>query len=89
MKTKTILARITSAASLLPLLLLLAPTATVQAQDYDYTTNDGTITITHYNGPDTDVTIPDTIDGLPVTSIGFTAFIERRLTSVTIPHSVT
>jgi hypothetical protein len=55
--------------SLLPLLLLLALPAVVQAQ-FNYTTNaDNTITITGYTGPGGAVTIPDTIDGLPVTSI--------------------
>jgi hypothetical protein len=41
----------------------------VQAQDYAYTTNNGTITITKYIGPGGDVTIPSRINGLPVTSI--------------------
>jgi hypothetical protein len=43
--------------------------AAVQAQ-FDYTTNNGTITITRYAGPGGAVTIPDTITGLPVTTIG-------------------
>ena len=34
------------------------------------TTNNGTITITGYTGPGGAVTIPGTINGLPVTSIG-------------------
>ena len=37
---------------------------------YTYTTNNGTITITGYTGPGGAVTIPGTINGLPVTSIG-------------------
>ena len=53
---------------LLLLLLLMLP-ATVQAQ-FDYTTTNGTITITEYTGPGGDVIIPDTTNGLPVTSIG-------------------
>src|SRR6185369_15751942 len=64
-------------------------TATVQAEDYTYTTNNGTITITRYKGPDGDVNIPDTINGLPVTRIGTSAFFSGLLTSVTIPDSVT
>src|SRR5262245_32434219 len=51
------------ARSLLPLLLLLlllTLPAAVQAQ-FNYTTNDGTITITGYTGPGGAVVIPDTI----------------------------
>jgi len=40
------------------LLLLCTLPAAVQAQDYTYTSNNGTITITGYTGPDGDVTIP-------------------------------
>jgi hypothetical protein len=62
----------------------------VQAEDYTYTTNNGTITITGYTGPGGAVTIPDKINGLPVTSIGNSAFWNcTSLTSVTIPNSVT
>jgi hypothetical protein len=74
---------------MLLLLLLFALPAVVQAQ-FNYTTNDGTITITKYTGPGGAVTIPSTIKGLPVTSIGFCAFYDcTSLTSVTIPNSVT
>jgi len=77
------------AARLLPLLLLALP-AVVQAEDYNYTTNNGTITITKYTGSGGAVTIPDTTNGLPVTSIGAEAFEScTSLTSVTIPNSVT
>ena len=55
------------------LLLLLTLPAVVQAQ-FNYTTNNGTITITGYTGPGGAVAIPDTINGLPVTSIGDYAF---------------
>ncbi len=44
-----------------------------QAQ-FNYVINDGTITITKYVGPGGDETIPNTIAGLPVTSIGVGAF---------------
>ncbi len=71
------------------LLLLLALPAAMQAQ-YTYTTNNGTITITEYTGIGGDVTIPATINGLPVTRIGPRAFYGcSNLTSVTIPDSVT
>jgi hypothetical protein len=41
---------------------------------FNCTTNNGAITITKYTGPGGAVTIPDTINGLPVTSIGDSAF---------------
>ena len=76
---------------LLPLLLLLlALPAAVQAQDYTYTTNNGTIIITRYTGPGGSVAIPGTINGLPVTGIGDIAFQGNlSLISITIPNSVT
>jgi len=56
----------------------------------DYTTNNGTITITGYNGSFGAVAIPSAINGLPVTSIGTKAFQScYGLTSITIPDSVT
>jgi hypothetical protein len=46
-------------------------------------------TITGYNGtPPTDLVIPGAIDGTPVTAIGYQAFMNRGLASVTIPDSV-
>jgi BspA type Leucine rich repeat region (6 copies) len=75
--------------ALLPLLLLALLPGLAQAQ-FNYTTNNGTITITGHTGPDGEVVIPPTINGLPVTSIGYRAFYGRTdLTSVTIPNSVT
>jgi hypothetical protein len=50
---------------------------------------DGTVTITKYNGTDTVVEIPSTIDGKKVTVIGESAFYNKQLTAVTIPGSVT
>ncbi|MGA2867045.1 MAG: leucine-rich repeat domain-containing protein, partial [Verrucomicrobiota bacterium] len=77
------------ATHLLPLLLLLALPAVVEAQ-FAYTTNNGAITITGYTGPGGAVTIPSTTNGLPVTSIGDYAFSYcGSLTGVTIPNSVT
>src|SRR4029077_2993620 len=64
--------------------------AAAQGQDFRYTTNNGTITITGYTGPGGDVIIPGTITGLPVTTIGVEAFEDiPSLTSVTLPNSVT
>jgi hypothetical protein len=61
-----------------------------QAQfEFDYTINNGTVTIVAYGGTNRVVVIPDTIDGLPVTSIGTEAFWSDSITGVTIPSSVT
>ena len=48
--------------------------ASAQIQDFNYTVNDGTITITKYTRSGGTVTIPDTIEGLPVIGIGGSAF---------------
>jgi hypothetical protein len=72
---------------MLPLLLL---PFSLKAQ-FTFTTNNGTITITEYNGPGGAVEIPGKINGLPVTSVGdwaFSYFYASGITSVTIPDSV-
>ncbi len=75
------------------ILFLLSP-AVVFADvsgDYEYSDNlDGTCTITDYTGPGGDVTIPDTLASLTVTTIGNQAFRDNSgLTSIIIPDSVT
>jgi hypothetical protein len=78
----------TSFKVLLPLLLVLALPAVVQAQ-FSFTTNNGTLTLTGYDGPGGAVSIPAAINGLTVTSIGDYAFCAcGNLTSVTIGTSV-
>src|ERR1022692_2326316 len=78
-----------SAAWILLLALLLTLPAAVQAQ-FNYTINNGSITITRYTGSGGGVNIPGTTNGYPVTSIGSCAFSNcTSLTSVTIPSSVT
>lgn len=56
---------------------------------YLYEITKGSVTITKYVGSDTDVTIPASIDGLPVTSIGEGAFSGTAVKKVTIPQGVT
>jgi sugar lactone lactonase YvrE len=56
---------------------------------FTYTTNNGSITITGYTGTNAAVTIPSTINGLPVTGISNGAFSpSSSLTSLIIPNSV-
>ena len=73
---------------LLPILLLFGLPIVVNAQ-FIYTTNNGAITITHYSGSDTTVTIPSTTNGWPINSIGPSAFADcYSLTSVTIGTNI-
>jgi hypothetical protein len=61
----------------------------VAKAQYTYETTNGSITITRYTGPDGEVTIPEMIEGLPVTRIGTLAFDQRYgVTGVTIPQGV-
>jgi hypothetical protein len=78
-----------TATRLLPLVLLLTLPVMVQAQ-FTFTTNSGTITITSYIGTNSVVVIPDTINRLPVTSIGqYAFFLGTNITSVTISTNIT
>ena len=57
--------------------------------DFEYTIEDGQVTITRFIGEQTSVIIPSAIDGLPVTTIGDAAFAELDdLTSIYIPDGV-
>lgn len=62
----------------------------VALREYDYDfEDDGTIYITKYNGTDSEVTIPATIDGYQVTRIGACAFIlNENIVGVEIPEGV-
>ena len=89
---------------LIGLLILILPVA-VQSQSYTnsygvwgYSTNNGTVTITKFQGygssftsSNSAVTVPSSINGLPVTTIGPSALYGdyMALTSITLPNSVT
>ncbi|WP_169727725.1 leucine-rich repeat protein [Acetobacterium malicum] len=66
-------------------------TCTVTVKPVFETTATATaVTITKYNGSETNVVIPATINSIPVTEIGANAFSgNTRVTSVTIPATVT
>ena len=72
-------------------LFMLAIAATVNAEDanYKYITNGSAIAITDYIGSSADVTIPSTINSMPVTIIHDAFSFNGFVTSVTIPDSVT
>lgn len=61
----------------------------VRAQFTVTTNTDNTLTLTGYTGTNNNVTIPNTIMGLPVSSIGASAFSAATITNVVIPDSVT
>ncbi len=71
------------------LMLMGTLSVVVQAQ-FDYTVDQGGITLTGYEGPGGDLKIPSLLDGLPVTAIAAGAFYNHAgLTAVSIPDSVT
>ena len=71
------------------LVFLVAPVMMAQAQ-FTFTTNsDGSLTLAQYTGPGGAVVIPGTTNGLPITSIGYTAFFNNStLTSVAVGTNV-
>lgn len=59
------------------------------ASDFEYTVGADGVTITKYIGTDTDVVIPEKIEGKDVTVIGYRSFKENQtVTSVAIPDTV-
>ena len=85
-KVRPLLGDRTWLAAITSLFLLLLSSAVTYP--FEYTTANGTVTIT--GGLGGDVTIPSTINGLPVTGIGYGAFAGlQSLTSIIIPNSVT
>lgn len=59
-----------------------------QPGQFTYELKDGGAVITGYTGSDTDLTIPASIEGHPVTAIGEKAFFKAGLTSVKISQGV-
>ena len=85
---------------LLVFALLLVPFAAARGEkepeiftsgDFQYALlEDGTAEIRRYTGKTDNLTIPDTLDGHPVTSIGYRAFYScESLKNITLPDSVT
>ena len=60
-----------------------------QIEEGDFRLDTETGEIVRYIGTADEVTIPDAIAGMPVKSIGASAFVEKTLRSVTIPATVT
>ncbi len=59
------------------------------SSDFYYKEETTSITIIHYIGTGGHITIPDTIKGKPVVTIGNSALSSNNLTSVVVPDSVT
>jgi hypothetical protein len=71
-------------------LISVIPAKAAQFGDFTYTATAPLASVTGYTGAGGVVRIPETIEDLPVTSIGTQAFYNKTtLTSVTIPNSVT
>ena len=64
-----------------------------QAEDFGYTTNNGTVTITQYQGPGGAVVIPSSINQLPVVALGnfVFAFVGSglKVTNIALPSTLT
>ena len=77
--------------SLFSVLLMVTGFACAQPGEFEtaFIDNGRAIAIVAYNGNNSTVIIPDRINGLPVTVIRFNAFLEKGLTGITIPNTVT
>ena len=93
--TKRIIAAILTIAMLLSMQAIIPVGAEISG-DWEYSVSDGEATINRYYGSATNVTIPNEIDGYPVTGLSYWydsgyygIFYGKSTTSVTIPDSVT
>jgi hypothetical protein len=59
------------------------------AGDFEIIVFNNAVEIIYYCGKATDIVILEKIDNLPVTAVGYAAFLKKELMSVTIPDSVT
>src|SRR5580693_9956019 len=86
---KSQISRIVCVAKLLFIIVFLSPSIIACAQ-FTFTTNsDGSLNISQYTGPGGAVIIPNTTNGLPITSIGDASFFNNStLTSVTVGTNV-
>src|SRR5699024_4754966 len=55
---------------------------------FEWIVDGNEVMITGYNGNETDITIPEEIDGMPVTVIGDGVFADKGLTSVILPTTL-
>ncbi|MBO7711230.1 MAG: leucine-rich repeat protein [Lachnospiraceae bacterium] len=89
---KTITKKILSIIVILVLSITLLPMSAMahESGDFDYELDDnGNAVITHYNGSGGEVTIPATLDNLPVTAIGEMAFYSNKsITRVTFEGGI-
>ncbi len=61
-----------------------------ESGDYKYElTEDGNVRIVRYTGTESEIVIPDTLDGITVTELGGNAFSQTNLTKVTLPATIT
>jgi hypothetical protein len=63
--------------------------AETDADDFRYKISNDAVTILGYSGQETDLIIPETIEGYPVTRIASWAFEWRGVVSVILPDSIT
>ena len=59
-----------------------------QSGEWQYTLTDGEATVTGYSGSAKAVSVPDRLNGYPVTAIGRAAFYRASFDTVSIPSSV-
>lgn len=68
---------------------LVAQTTGTTADGFTYSDSNGEVTITGYTGSEAKITVPGTIGGDPVTTIGANSFRAGYLVGITFPDSIT